>query len=97
MRLLFYWAVLKQFRFISTFMDKTIGVLHPTNMEFKDALSKMWRAGDLITTTNYDIQIEETLSAKGISYECPAEILSVIRSSTENKVIHLHGMYDRRQ
>lgn len=87
---------LKRSDLYRTFMDKTIGVLHPTNMEFKDALSKMWRAGDLITTTNYDIQIEETLSAKGISYECPAEILSVIRSSTENKVIHLHGMYDRR-
>lgn len=92
----FLLGSLKRSDLYRTFMDKTIGVLHPTNMEFKDALSKMWRAGDLITTTNYDIQIEETLSAKGISYECPAEILSVIRSSTENKVIHLHGMYDRR-
>lgn len=92
----FLLGSLKRSDLYRTFMDKTIGVLHPTNMEFKDVLSKMWRAGDLITTTNYDIQIEETLSAKGISYECPAEILSVIRSSTENKVIHLHGMYDRR-
>lgn len=28
--------------------------------------------------------------------ECPAEILSIIRSTAENKVIHLHGMYDER-
>lgn len=27
---------------------------------------------------------------------CPAEILSIIRSTAENKVIHLHGMYDER-
>ena len=75
-----------------TFMNQTIGALHPVNTEFKEALCKVWRAGDLIATTNYDTQIEETLNAKGVSYECPAEILSIIRSTAENKVIHLHGM-----
>lgn len=79
-----------------TFMNQTIGALHPVNTEFKEALCKVWRAGDLIATTNYDTQIEETLNAKGVSYECPAEILSIIRSTAENKVIHLHGMYDER-
>lgn len=77
-------------------MNQTIGALHPVNTEFKEALCKVWRAGDLIATTNYDTQIEETLNAKGVSYECPAEILSIIRSTAENKVIHLHGMYDER-
>lgn len=57
-----------------TFMNQTIGALHPVNTEFKEALCKVWRAGDLIATTNYDTQIEETLNAKGVSYECPAEI-----------------------
>lgn len=70
-----------------TFMNQTIGALHPVNTEFKEALCKVWRAGDLIATTNYDTQIEETLNAKGVSYECPAEILSIIRSTAENKVI----------
>lgn len=79
-----------------TFMNQTIGALHPVNTEFKEALCKVWRAGDLTATTNYDTQIEETLNAKGVSYECPAEILSIIRSTAENKVIHLHGMYDER-
>lgn len=69
-----------------TFMNQTIGALHPVNTEFKEALCKVWRAGDLIATTNYDTQIEETLNAKGVSYECPAEILSIIRSTAENKV-----------
>lgn len=78
------------------FMNQTIGALHPVNTEFKDALRKIWRAGDLLATTNYDMQMEETLDVDGISYSSPADILSVIRSTTENKVIHLHGMYDRR-
>lgn len=78
------------------FMNQTIGSLHPVNTEFKDALLKIWRAGDLLATTNYDMQIEETLDVDGISYSSPSDILFVIRSTTENKVIHLHGMYDCR-
>lgn len=77
------------------FMDRTIGAIHPVNEIFKDALRTIWRTGDLITTTNYDIQMEETLGADGITYAAPAEILSVIRGESDNKVIHLHGKYDR--
>ena len=62
---------------------------------FQDALQKIWRAGDLIATTNYDLQLEETVGSTGISYTTPADILSVIRGKTGNKVIHLHGRYDR--
>lgn len=86
---------LKASDFYHTFMNRTIGALHPVNTAFMDAFHKVWRAGDLIATTNYDIQIEETLGAKGISYGFPLDILSVIRSTSENKVIHLHGMYDQ--
>lgn len=77
------------------FMDQTMGALHPVDRTFQDALQKIWRAGDLITTTNYDLQLEETVGSTGISYTTPADILSVIRGKTENKVIHLHGRYDR--
>lgn len=77
------------------FMDQTVGALHPVDTVFQDALRKVWRAGDLITTTNYDIQMEETLGAGGISYAVPAQILSIIRGTGDNEVIHLHGMYDR--
>ena len=76
------------------FISTTIGSLHPSNDVFKDALRKIWRAGDLITTTNYDLTIEEAIDSKSVSYSSPAEILSIIRGG-ENKVIHLHGAYDR--
>ncbi len=38
--------------------------------------------------------IEESLSAKGITYNSPGEILSIVKNESENEVIHLHGMYD---
>lgn len=79
------------------FMENTIGMLHPTNAIFIDALKKIWRMGDLITTTNYDIQMEEVLNVQGVSYAQPAEILSMIRGTSENKIIHLHGMYDQKR
>lgn len=77
-----------------TFMANTVGSLHPTNDTFKDALRKIWRAGDLIATTNYDLTIEESIDTESVSYTSPADILSVIRCG-DNKVIHLHGVYDR--
>lgn len=79
----------------TAFMDKTIGSLHPIEPDFKAALCRIWRAGDLIATTNYDLQIEESLHASPVSYSVPAEILSIIRGDADNKVIHLHGVYDK--
>ena len=78
-----------------TFMERTIGSLHPLNTTFSDALRTVWRAGDMITTTNYDLLIERSVNASAVSYSSPAEILSVIRSEQDNKVIHLHGVFDR--
>ena len=78
----------------SDFMASTIGALHPINHKFEDALKNMWRTGDLIATTNYDLQIEESIKAASASYSTPADILSVIQGEG-NKVIHLHGVYDR--
>ena len=78
------------------FMEQTIGALHPVNHNFMEALQRIWRMGDLITTTNYDTQIEESVGASGITYKTPVEILSILRGESENKVIHLHGMYDEK-
>ena len=61
------------------FMDRTIASVHPVNKIFVEALQMIWRAGDLITTTNYDMVIEESVGNPGISYTTPADILSVIR------------------
>lgn len=76
------------------FMASTVASLHPTSEPFKAALQKVWRSGDLIATTNYDLTIEEAVDAQSVSYSTPAEIFSVIRGEA-NKVIHLHGVYDR--
>lgn len=77
------------------FMDRTIASVHPVNKIFVEALQMIWRAGDLITTTNYDMLIEESVGNPGISYTTPADILSVIRGKSPNRVIHLHGRYDK--
>ena len=77
------------------FMDRTIGSQHPTNTVFSEALRTIWRAGDLISTTNYDLLIEESVNSESVSHSTPAEILSVIRGNSDNKVIHLHGVYDK--
>lgn len=78
----------------NTFMEETMNRIHPVNDTFKDGIRKIWLSNDLITTTNYDLLIEESLSAKGITYNSPAEILSIVKNESDNKVIHLHGMYD---
>lgn len=85
---------LKSVGLYESFMAETVGSLHPVNDTFKEALRKICRAGDLITTTNYDLTIEESVDAESVSYSSPADILSVIRGG-DNKVIHLHGLYDR--
>lgn len=77
------------------FMDRTIASVHPVNKIFIEALQMIWRAGDLITTTNYDMLIEESVENTGISYTTPADILSVVRGKSPNRVIHLHGRYDK--
>lgn len=48
----------------------------------------------MITITNYDFLIEEAVGAGPVSYSLPGEILSIIRGG-ENRVIHLHGVYDK--
>ena len=78
-----------------SFMDNTIGSLRPVNRTFSGALRTIFRTGDLITTTNYDLLIEESVNARYASYSTPADILSVIRGDSQNKVIHLHGVYDK--
>ena len=77
------------------FMDETIGSLHPANPVMKSALQKIWRAGDLLSTTNYDMLLEETVSSGYVTYERPGEILTVIRGDSQNRIIHLHGIYDK--
>lgn len=77
------------------FMDETIGSLHPSNPVMIDAFRKICRAGDLTATTNYDLLLEEAAGIGYVSYNKPGEILSVINGVSSNRVIHLHGVYDK--
>lgn len=78
------------------FMDETIGSLHPSNAEMAGAFQKICRAGDLTATTNYDLLIEQASGSHYVTYEKPGEILSIINGMATNRVIHLHGVYDRK-
>lgn len=77
------------------FMDETIGSLHPSNPVMIDSFRKICRAGDLIATTNYDLLLEEAAGIGYVSYNKPGEILTVINGASPNRVIHLHGVYDK--
>lgn len=77
------------------FMDETIGALHPLDPVMIDAFRKICRAGDLTATTNYDLLLEEAAGIGYVSYKKPGEILPVINGTSPNRVIHLHGVYDR--
>lgn len=77
------------------FMDETIGSLCPSDPVMIDAFRKICRAGDLAATTNYDLLLEEAAGIGYISYKKPGEILSVINGASPNRVIHLHGVYDK--
>ena len=76
------------------FMDATIGCLCPANAELARALNNIWRSGDRIATTNYDLLIEAAIKADSVTHQSPGQILSVLSNKAENRVIHLHGAYD---
>lgn len=77
------------------FMDETIGSLRPSDPVMIDAFRKICRAGDLAATTNYDLLLEEATGIGYVSYKKPGVILSVINGASPNRVIHLHGVYDK--
>ena len=79
----------------AAFMEGTIGSLRVSNLELADAFCKIRRAGDLVATTNYDMLIEQATGSAYAAYDRPGEILEIIKESTENKVLHLHGVYDK--
>lgn len=86
---------LKAYGTYEDFMDETIGSLHPSDHVMINSFRKICRAGDLVATTNYDLLLEETVGIGYASYEKPGEILSVVNGTVPNRVIHLHGVYDK--
>ena len=88
-------ARLKESGRYEQFMCETIGALHPAEQTLMEAVRKIWRAGDLVATTNYDLLLENTIGTAYVTYEHPGEILSIIKGTAANKVIHLHGVYDQ--
>lgn len=78
----------------ASFMDFTISSICPRQQDFIRALCKIWRSGDFISTTNYDLAIEKAVDAGTITYSSPGEILSILKGRADNSIIHLHGAYD---
>lgn len=87
-------AQLKKCGQYESFMNETIGALRPAEQTLMDAVRKIWRARDLVATTNYDLLLENSIGTAYVTYEQPGEILSIIKGTVANKVIHLHGIYD---
>lgn len=86
---------LKANGYYDDFMGSTIGKQFPSNTELARAFCNIFRANDLVATTNYDLLIETAVHTEGISYADPEYIWKMIRGESDNKVLHLHGMYDR--
>lgn len=77
----------------SDFMSSTVGSVKAINPELKNAAKLINRCGDLFTTTNYDLSIEDATGLKPITYSSSGEILKIIKRENDNKVIHLHGAF----
>lgn len=75
------------------FMLSTVGSVKAISHELKEAVKLIAHAGDLITTTNYDLSIEDATGLESITYNSSSKILNIIKNKTKNKIIHLHGAY----
>lgn len=75
------------------FMSATVGSVKAISPELKKALKLITHLGDLITTTNYDLSIEDATGLESATYNNSSEILNIIKQQIKNKIIHLHGVY----
>lgn len=75
------------------FMSSTVGSVKAINSELKETAKLINRCGDLFTTTNYDLSIEDAIGLEPITYNSSGEILNIIKKQSKNKVVHLHGAF----
>lgn len=79
------------------FMDETIGSLRVSDLMLAKFFRDVFRTRDIVATTNYDHLIEDAADVEGISYSDPGKALQYVTGKNGNKVLHLHGIYDRRR
>lgn len=77
----------------NNFMSSTVGSVKAINSELKETAKLINRCGDLFTTTNYDLSIEDATGLEPITYNSSGEILNIIKKQSKNKVVHLHGAF----
>lgn len=65
-----------------------------TNKALADTLKKLIITQDVLTTTNYDLLLEQATGLKTISYEEPDQAFAMIDKRKSDSVLHLHGVYD---
>lgn len=75
------------------FMSSTVGSTKSLNPELIETAKLINRCGDLFTTTNYDVSIEDATGLEPITYNSSGEILNIIKKQSRNKVVHLHGAF----
>lgn len=59
-----------------------------------NGFSQIHRAGDFISTTNYDLLLEQAAATGTVTYADAGKILQMLRGEASRQIIHLHGAYD---
>mgnify|MGYP002596954380 FL=1 len=76
------------------YMQSSFSGLTVKQEVMSNAFSQIHRAGDFISTTNYDLLLEQATSAETVTYTDPGRILQMLRGEAQRRIIHLHGAYD---
>lgn len=87
-------SVLKRQGTYHAYMQSSFSGLTVKQEVMSDAFSQIHRAGDFISTTNYDLLLEQATSAETVTYTDPGRILQMLRGEAQRRIIHLHGAYD---
>ena len=71
-------------------LKDSIGQLTVQNRALIDALQAL---GGLIATLNYDTLIEQATDRRAITWQQADAVTDVLRNTTQDAVLHLHGVY----
>lgn len=79
------------------FMRASFSGLTVKQETMANGFSQIQRAGDFISTTNYDLLLEQAASSGTVTYSNAGSVLKMLRGETPRQIIHLHGAYDPTQ
>lgn len=78
----------------TVWMKSSIERMSVVNTALADTLSLARIPNDLITTTNFDLLLEEATGLSSLDYQQPDAIFQMIDAGKADCVFHLHGRYD---